>query len=205
MIMSPNRRFPAIAMTTAGVAFACATFWLSNSSPIQQAEAQQPTPLRTGGDAVRNADELIRNLGEARKALGGVSNRGTRDKLELLITRAELQANDLRKDLIGVLSSSATVRPMSDADFAKLLAQVKKEAFDNNRVDLVKQISTGNRFTSAQAREILKTFAFDQGRSDAALALYPQVVDPGNFFQALDVFSFDSAKRDVMKKLTPKK
>ena len=147
------------------------------------------------------AKELAADLKEARELLKKVTDKATRERLELLITRSELKALELEK----VLTSTATTRPqalaVSAENFAKLLKGLKAESFDDGKASFVATFATNGRLNCEQARELLKTFSFDDGRSKAAIALYPRLTDPENFFTVLEVFSFDSSRSAVREKL----
>jgi hypothetical protein len=62
----------------------------------------------------------------------------------------------------------------------------------------VKSFVAGRPLDCEQAAEVLKTFSFDDGRIASAVILYPSLVDPANFFEALKVFSFESTRKQVM-------
>jgi hypothetical protein len=81
------------------------------------------------------------------------------------------------------------------------MKSLKAESFDEGKGSFVALFAQKGRLTCEQAREILKTFSFDDDRVKSAVLLYPRVTDPENFFKVLDVFSFGSSKDEVRKKL----
>jgi hypothetical protein len=171
----------------------------------QRAESQSPagpkgSPVARAGEAV---DKVIADLKEARKLVPTISDKTLREKLELLISRAELSAGDVRKELMDLMHATPA-RPsagMPAPEFAKFLEALKKNAFDKDKVTFMQNFGARQPFTCEQAATLLKTFSFDDGRSEAAAVLYPNLLDPGNFYQVLDVFTFDSNKAALRKKL----
>jgi hypothetical protein len=165
----------------------------------------QPAP--TGKDmssstanAQAAAKEVVADLREARQLLKQINDRKTRDRLELLLTRAERRTADLQKSL-AILAGPHKPRPISAEEFAKFLQGVKGNTFDKDKVPFIENFAKNRNLSCEQVREILKTFSFDDGRGQAAVLLYPRVTDPENFFLALEVFTFDSGRKAVREKL----
>ncbi|MBH25893.1 MAG: hypothetical protein CMH57_15910 [Myxococcales bacterium] len=67
----------------------------------------------------------------------------------------------------------------TQAEFDELLS-VLKQAWPDQRMEVLGALLQHNRFTSAQALAIAKTFYIDQ-RVDALARVYPSVTDPANF------------------------
>ena len=86
-------------------------------------------------------------------------------------------------------------------DFARLLQSLRRETFDSGKLSFVRTVSRMNSFSSEQARQLLEQFDFDNDRVEAAVLLYPRLTDPENFFRVLEVFSFDSGRESVRKRL----
>jgi hypothetical protein len=128
------------------------------------------------------------------------NDRRARERLELLLSRAELRAADLQKDLAALAAPPRRVA-LSPDEFAKFMAGLKANAFDSGKVPFVEEYAKTRWFSSAQVREILKAFAFDDGRIKAAVALHPRLTDPENFFTVLDAFAFDSSRKALREKL----
>ena len=167
-------------------------------------QAQKPAEKKDGPAAERAAKlkEMVADLKEARELLKGVADKTTRDRLELLITRSELRAVELEKSLAAAAPTAPASPPLSAEDFAGLMKSLKSESFDEGKAAFVALFAQGKaRLTCEQARDILKTFSFDDDRVKSAVLLYPRVTDPENFFKVLDVFSFSSSKDEVRKKL----
>jgi hypothetical protein len=152
------------------------------------------------------AKELAADLKEARELIKKVTDKATRDRLELLITRSELKALEFEKSLAGAATATSTA-PMaiSQENFDKLLKGLKSESFDDGKASFVATFAAQSHLNCAQARELLKAFSFDESRIKSAVVLYPRITDKQNFFTVLDVFTFDVSRKEVREKLSLKK
>jgi hypothetical protein len=169
-------------------------------APSAAAQEKGKKPAPTPAEKIKAAaKELSDHLREAKELLKKVSDKALRDKLELAILRAEAKATEIQKELDGLKSVGKVAMP--DNEFARVMKSLKAESFDDGKVTFVKGLGSTPRFSSAQARAILAEFSFDGGREKAAVMLYPAVVDPENFFLALETFTFDSNRRKVREQL----
>lgn len=180
--------------------------------PTSFALAQATDPVNTAANSnhaaiAAAAKELAVDLKEARELIKKVTDKATRERLELLITRSELKALEFEKAIAGAATVTTTTAPMaiSQENFAKLLKGLKAEAFDDGKASFVASFAAQSHLSCAQARELLKAFSFDDGRIKSAVALYPRLTDKENFFTVLDVFSFDASRTEVRQKLNLKK
>jgi hypothetical protein len=180
----------------ATVALTVALPVLCTGQPAPAAK-EKPSPAASARAAAR---DLAADLREARELLKKVNDRKTRDRLELLLSRAELRAADIQKDLAVLAVPPRRVALTAD-EFARFLKGLNANAFDSEKVPFVEQYAKTRWFTTTQAREVLKAFTFDDGRVKAAVALYPRLTDPDNFFTCLDTFTFDSGRKAVREKL----
>ncbi len=162
--------------------------------------AAQKEPPRRKSPQETAAAKIAADLREARGLLKGVSDKTTREKLELLIGRAELAAKDLQVDL----AANAPVVGLSKDDFAKLLKGIKDQSFDDGKRKYLEALPKTTRITSAQAKDLLATFSFDRDRVPAGVHLHSMVVDPELFVTVLDAFTFKSSKDELLGKIKPK-
>ncbi len=88
--------------------------------------------------------------------------------------------------------------PVSDAEFANILANLKAEAFDDSRLNLAKQIVSSKCLTSIQIKNILELFSFDDTKLQFAEYAYDYVYDPENYYIINSSFSFDSNKQKLI-------
>ena len=86
---------------------------------------------------------------------------------------------------------------MTQQSFDALKETIRKESFDNSRINIVKQAGGSNYFTAAQVKELLQSFSFDASRLDLAKFLYNRTIDKGNYFIVNDAFAYSSSKDEL--------
>jgi hypothetical protein len=172
-------------------------------SPMSRGQSGPP-PGRGGGISpvqVRNeVDQIVKDLREARTLAERIGDKAVREKMELILSRAELRARDLSDDLAR--ARPAPAQPSGPAaltapEFEKLLKGLKQEAFDDGKLTYLENFATARPLTCEQAATLLKNFSFDQGRVKATKLLYPKLVDKQNFNDVLNVFVFPNYKAEA--------
>lgn len=88
-------------------------------------------------------------------------------------------------------------RAMNDFDFSQAKESLRKEWFENTRVNSAKQVIDQNYFTSQQVKEILLLFTFENNRLDVAKYAYGRTIDKRNYFVVNDVFAFNNNKEEL--------
>ncbi|MCA9121797.1 MAG: DUF4476 domain-containing protein [Planctomycetaceae bacterium] len=152
---------------------------------------------RSSGRLANAISGLQSDLRDARRLLGEIDDRQLRERLELLLSRAALKAEDL-EELVGDGPRGRGKIAISDADFAKLLDNIKDQSFDEQKLEFVRTFVKDLPLNCDQAVKLLKTFAFDDDRKTAAVIIHPGLVDPQNFFGVLKLFPFDSTRKQIM-------
>jgi Domain of unknown function (DUF4476) len=89
-------------------------------------------------------------------------------------------------------------RQISDYDFAMLKQYIRKEAFDDRRINIAKQAAGNNNFSTTQVRDIMSIFSFDEGKLDVAKYFYNRTVDRNNYYQLTDALSFSDSKDKLL-------
>jgi hypothetical protein len=178
------------------------TVTMSPMSRGQVGPASEKIKGITPARAKTEVDQIARDLGDARKLATKIGDRAIRERMELILSRAELRARDHSNEL-------ARARPpqteppapvvLSPADFDKLLSGLKKEAFDGGKLTYVENFASKRPLTCEQTASILKCFAFDKDRVNAVKLLYPVIVDRHNFNDVLNAFAFETGKADARK------
>ena len=99
-------------------------------------------------------------------------------------------------------ASRASLQPISDEAMAEILKSVHAEGLESTKKALVRQVFTGRRrFLSRQVGEVVKAFAFDDGRLEVAKLAYDSVIDPENYFLVNQAFSFAGTKDSLARYL----
>lgn len=85
-------------------------------------------------------------------------------------------------------------RAMDKTAFQQLKQAIDNEAFDNTKQKMAKQYIATNYFTSAQVKELVLLFSFENSRLEIAKYAYDYTVDKGNYFLVNEAFSFSNSK-----------
>lgn len=91
--------------------------------------------------------------------------------------------------------------PMHDAQFAQMIAQIQAEPFSSGKMSVLTIAAEYNYFSSAQTRAVVSSLTFSSDKVEAAVLLYPKILDPGAFYQVLSAFTFESSKEEVRTRL----
>lgn len=87
--------------------------------------------------------------------------------------------------------------PMDNNSFQQLKQMVQKEAFDDNKLNLLKSVLPSNGVSSSQVRELMQQMSFEQNKLELAKFAYRYTTDRNNYFMLNDVFNFSSSKNEL--------
>lgn len=87
---------------------------------------------------------------------------------------------------------------LSPETFDRLLASVKKEPFDDEKIKLITAVAKQAPMITSQLAPLLKDIRSDERKLQLAKALYASTADKQNYFTLADVFTFQSSKKDLM-------
>ena len=100
----------------------------------------------------------------------------------------------------GDLPGSPTgQRAMDNEAFNQFMAALEDSW--PNYLEFLQQPVSKNYFTANQASQIVETMRFADDEVDAAVMLYPRVVDPGNWYVVEQAISFESSRRELRRRL----
>jgi hypothetical protein len=88
-------------------------------------------------------------------------------------------------------------RPMNNGNFSSALQTIKNQGFDESRLKTAKQIAQNNCLNTNQIVEICKIFGFEETKLDFAKFAYDACVEPQNYFNVNNVFSFSSSADEL--------
>ena len=88
-------------------------------------------------------------------------------------------------------------RAMTSNRFGQAKETLRREWFENTRLETAKQIIDQNYFTSQQVKELVLLFTFENNRLDIAKYAYGKTVDKGNYFIMNDAFTFNGNKEKL--------
>lgn len=164
--------------------------------------AQFATERNSRDNANTPLGGMLKDLAEARELLKRIPASANRDKIELLLTRTELQLKQLMQAQ-GDFNNRPTA--MSAESFNRFAANMRSKAFDKDKMGFLEDHLLSAYVNSDQAIVLLKHFSFDSDRIRAAVLLYDHLIDKENFHRVLEVFSFDSSRKSVMERLKARK
>lgn len=83
--------------------------------------------------------------------------------------------------------------PMSPQDFSSAKATISGKSFEDSKLTIAKQIINTNCLLSAQVKEIMLLFSFEDTRLELAKFAYGYTWDTGNYYKLNDAFTFESS------------
>jgi hypothetical protein len=92
-------------------------------------------------------------------------------------------------------------QPMKSAEFGQLVAAIRGASFDDDKVGVVRLAAQNNWFLASQGAAVMDLISFDDGKIDAAAAMWPRITDPENYFVMMNKLSFDSSKDKLRKRV----
>lgn len=86
-----------------------------------------------------------------------------------------------------------------------MVARMRKQTFDSDRLALGKVIVASSDLTAGQVARLAETLEFTSSQVDFLKYAYPYCVDKVNYNIAVDVLTFSSDKKKVMDYITSRK
>lgn len=86
---------------------------------------------------------------------------------------------------------------MNDREFSRVLQSIEKEWLESNKLKSATQIVRNNMLTSAQVKQMLILFSFENDKLELAKVAYANTTDKRNYNMIYDVFSFNSSKDEL--------
>ncbi len=89
------------------------------------------------------------------------------------------------------------MQQMSSRTFDQFKQSLRNESFDNTRLVLAKQTIAANYFSTAQVKDLLQLFSFENNKLDVAEYAYKYTVDKNNYFMLNDAFAYSGSKEEL--------
>ena len=86
---------------------------------------------------------------------------------------------------------------MSAREFDQVKESLRKEWFENNRMSSAKFILERNNITTAQVKDLMSLFSFENNKLEIAKLAYRKTVDQRNYFQVMEALTFSSSKEEL--------
>ncbi|MDQ7947730.1 MAG: DUF4476 domain-containing protein [Pedobacter sp.] len=96
-----------------------------------------------------------------------------------------------KEELLAYLKGSPdSIHVLNKHDFEALLANVKKEAFDDQKTKIIQAALSSASPSTAQVGELIKTYTFDDNALNLVKLLYRTVSDPQRYYSLKDSFRY---------------
>ncbi|MEZ4978850.1 MAG: DUF4476 domain-containing protein [Chitinophagales bacterium] len=82
---------------------------------------------------------------------------------------------------------------MNSASFNSLLGSLQAKSWDEDKLTIAKQATSANCLTSAQIRNVMQVFQWEDTRLDYAKFAYAYCLDKQNYYQVNDAFEWDDS------------
>ena len=94
-------------------------------------------------------------------------------------------------------NSTNTSQYMDAGTFNSFLQTLRAESFDNTRQTIAKQTMSNQYFTTAQIREIVDVFTYENTKLEMAKYAYGRCVDKNNYFQLNQSLTYSSSREEL--------
>jgi hypothetical protein len=94
-------------------------------------------------------------------------------------------------------ASAKCTYPMNSGTFGNAKKQVEGQSFEENKLQVAKQVLKANCISTAQIKEMLGQFSFEKTKVDYAKFAYDRCTDQGDYFNLNDAFSFSSSVTEL--------
>jgi hypothetical protein len=88
-------------------------------------------------------------------------------------------------------------QPMNYNLFEQLKQQVRRESFDNRRLDILRSALAQNNVSSEQVKDLARELDFERNKLELAKFAYKYTTDRRNYFVVNDVFDFGTSKTEL--------
>lgn len=123
-----------------------------------------------------------------------------------VLTTMERQADELEQTLISLdrtvdhLQTPPPPQAVSTAELRQIEQAVKRESFSDEQMVVLRSAVRGRHFTSAQVLRMMSLFDFDDDKVEAAVLLFPKVLDQHNWYTVYAGLTFGSDKAELRRR-----
>lgn len=83
--------------------------------------------------------------------------------------------------------------PMKDQDYNAAKNSINKQTFEDNKLQVAKQVIASNCLFARQVKEIMALFTYEDSKLEFAKYAYSRTFDQGNYFLINDAFTYSSS------------
>jgi hypothetical protein len=104
----------------------------------------------------------------------------------------------------NVVKPKTNCAAMSPSTMGSVLDQMKKQSFEDNKMNVIKQVLGSNCISTTQVKQLMSEFSFEENKLKVAKMCYAKTTDKGNYFILNDAFSFSSSADELQEFLETK-
>lgn len=99
----------------------------------------------------------------------------------------------------GWNNGNGNLNVMSTREFQQVQDQLRKEWLEKNRLISARVIMDKSNFTSAQVKDLMLMFTFEENKLEVAKYAFRKTVDKQNYYIVNDAFSYNTSKDELAK------
>lgn len=96
-----------------------------------------------------------------------------------------------------VVLTPAGPEKINDKDYSDILAAVKKESFENSKLDMARNFFSNQHHSSEQVLGVMKLLSFENNKVAFAKSAYGKTIDKQNYYKVYEGFSFSKSKQEL--------
>lgn len=96
-----------------------------------------------------------------------------------------------------VAGTGGCILPMSSSQFQQAKSSIDGRSFEEDKLTVARQATKANCLNTAQIKEIMGLFSFEETKLTYAKYAYDYCTDKGNYYLLKDAFSFDSSASEL--------
>jgi len=100
-----------------------------------------------------------------------------------------------------IIVEDSIPEPIRAEDLARFLEELDDATFSDAKAAMITEFARSNWFTTTQAGMILEEVPFGTDMVDAAVAMYPHLIDPENTYRLYEHITFDDDRELLKQKL----
>ena len=119
-------------------------------------------------------------------------------RLDQLMLNAPVHSHGAGEGIVQPRPPMPAMHVATEEELADMERRMHSQSFDKDRIMIGKSIVSSGRLTAHQIGRLAKTINFSDSQVEFLKYAYHYCVDPGNYYQAVDVLSFSSDKKKVL-------
>ncbi|MBD3285001.1 DUF4476 domain-containing protein [candidate division WOR-3 bacterium] len=100
-----------------------------------------------------------------------------------------------------IIVEDSIPEPIRAEDLERFLEELNNATFSDAKAAMISEFARSNWFTTEQAGKIIEEVPFGVDMVDAAVAMYPHLIDPENTYRLYEFITFDDDRELLREKL----